>query len=164
MSQGTSVRTHFAARHPWLGGSTRGTNCIFSRLGSGAKVGGSSDIGPAEMITAISALLVCVVALLTPVQVAAQEARPRSILVLDQSDLRGPFYYSVFSGLRSAVSADDRSQITLYAESLDLSRFRGTNYEALLRRYLKEKYQDVPIGVVVAIGGCDPRTGIALAF
>ena len=104
------------------------------------------------MITAISALLVCVVALLTPVQVAAQEARPRSILVLDQSDLRGPFYYSVFSGLRSAVSADDRSQITLYAESLDLSRFRGTNYQALLQRYLKEKYQDVPIGVVVAAG------------
>jgi hypothetical protein len=57
------------------------------------------------MITAISALLVCVVSLLTPVQVAAQEARPRSILVLDhQSDLRGPFYYSVFSGLRSAVA------------------------------------------------------------
>jgi hypothetical protein len=56
------------------------------------------------MITAISALLVCVVSLLTPVQVAAQEARPRSILVLDQSDVRGPFYYSVFSGLRSAVA------------------------------------------------------------
>ena len=104
------------------------------------------------MITRISTVLVCVAALLTPGQVAAQQARSRSILVLDQSDLRGPFYHSVFSGLRSALSADGRSHITLYAESLDLSRFRGTNYEALLYRYLKEKYQDVPIGAVVAIG------------
>jgi hypothetical protein len=89
------------------------------------------------MIMVISALLVCVIALLTPVQVAAQEARSRSILVLDQSDLRGPFYYSVFSGLRSAVSADDRLHITLYAKSLHLSRFRGTNYEALLHQLFR---------------------------
>ena len=104
------------------------------------------------MITRVSTVLVCVATLLTPGQVAAQQARSRSILVLDQSDLRGPFYHSVFSGLRSALSADGRSHVTLYAESLDLSRFRGINYEALLYRYLKEKYQDVPIGAVVAIG------------
>jgi hypothetical protein len=37
-----------------------------------------------------------------------QEARLRSMLVLDQSDLREPFYHPVFSGLRSALSADGR--------------------------------------------------------
>ena len=79
----------------------------------------------------ISALLIAATVFLTPLQVTAQEGRSRSILVLDQSDLRGPFYYSVFSGLRSALSSDGQSHITLYAESLDLSRFRGTNYEAL---------------------------------
>jgi signal transduction histidine kinase len=112
-------------------------------------------IGPnvgSAMVAWISALLVGVAAFLTPLQVTAEERRSRSILVLDQSDLRGPFYYSVFSGLRSVLSADDRSHITIYTESLDLNRFRGKDYEALLKRYLKEKYQGVPIGVVVAAG------------
>jgi len=104
------------------------------------------------MVAWISALLVGVAAFLTPLQVMAEERRSRSILVLDQSDLRGPFYYSVFSGLRSVLSADDRSHITIYTESLDLNRFRGKDHEALLQRYLKEKYQGVPIGVVVAAG------------
>jgi signal transduction histidine kinase len=112
-------------------------------------------IGPnvgSAMVAWISALLIGVAAFLTPIPVTAQEGRSRSILVLDQSDLRGPFYYSVFSGLRSALSADERSHITLYAESLDLSRFSGKNYEAVLQRHIKEKYRNVPIGVVVAAG------------
>jgi signal transduction histidine kinase len=104
------------------------------------------------MITRISALLVSVVALLTPIQVTAQETRSRSILVLDQADMRGPFYYQVFSGFRSVVNTDGKSHITLYTESLDLSRFRGKSYEASLRRHFKDKYQDIPIGLVVAIG------------
>jgi hypothetical protein len=70
--------------------------------------------------------------LLAPIQVIAQEMRARSILVLDQSDMRGPFYYQVFSGLRSLVNADSRAHIPPYTESLD--RFRGERYEASLLR------------------------------
>jgi signal transduction histidine kinase len=83
---------------------------------------------------------------------AGAELRPRSILVLDQSELRGPFYYQLFSGLREVVTRENRSHTTLYAESLDLSRFNGAAYEQTLQGYLKEKYRDRPIGVVVAIG------------
>src|SRR6476620_4491603 len=104
------------------------------------------------MVAWISALLVGVAAFLTPLQVMAEERRSRSILVLDQSDMRGPFYYQVFSGLRSVVNADSQAHITLYTESLDLNRFRGERYEASLLRHFKDKYQDVPIGAVVAIG------------
>jgi signal transduction histidine kinase len=110
------------------------------------------NVGPAGMNMRISVLLVGVVALLVSAQVAAQEARPRSILMLDQSDMRGPFYYQVFSGLRSTVNADSGSRITLYPESLDLNRFRGTGYEASLLRHFKDKYRGIPIGVVVAVG------------
>ncbi len=87
-----------------------------------------------------------------PACVSAQELRPRSILVLDQSDLRGPFYYQVFSGLRAVVAADTREHTTLYAENLDLSRFEGPAYEESLQRYLKERYRDRQIGVIVAVG------------
>jgi phosphoglycerate-specific signal transduction histidine kinase len=46
----------------------------------------------------ISALSICVTALLTCFPVTAQEGRLRSLPVLDQSDLRGPFCHWVFSG------------------------------------------------------------------
>jgi signal transduction histidine kinase len=104
------------------------------------------------MIAWVSALLIAATVFLSPLQVTAQEGRSRSILVLTQSDLRGPFYHSVFSGLRSALSSDGQSHITLYAESLDLSRFRGTSYQALLQHYLREKYRGLPISAVVAVG------------
>jgi signal transduction histidine kinase len=97
-------------------------------------------------------LIVFLVATLAPAGVSAQEKRPRSILVLDQSDLRGPFYYQVFSELRAVVTSEARSQTTLYTESLDLSRFNGPAYEQSLERHFKEKYRDRPISVIVAVG------------
>jgi hypothetical protein len=109
-------------------------------------------VGSEAMIARISALSICAAVLFTSFPVTAQQGRSRSLLVPDPSDLRGPLYHSVFSGLPSALSADDRSYTTLYAESLDLNCFRGNACEAFLRRSLKEKYQDVPIGVVVGIG------------
>jgi len=104
------------------------------------------------MVIRIGGLVLCAAVLLAPVCSMAGELRPRSILVLDQSDLRGSFYYEVFSAIRSAVNADGRSHITLYTESLDLSRFNGEAYEESVRKHLQVKYRDAPIGVVVAIG------------
>jgi signal transduction histidine kinase len=83
---------------------------------------------------------------------SAAEPRARSILYLDQSDLRGPFYYQIFSALRAEISADKTGPITLYAEDLDLNRFKGEAYKASLEQFLKEKYRDRPIGVIVAVG------------
>jgi signal transduction histidine kinase len=96
--------------------------------------------------------IVGLLVLLAPMALA-QERRPRphSILVLDQSD-GGPFYQQILSGLRSGVNSHMDAHVTLYNESLDLSRFKGDAYTATLKRYVKEKYQDKAIGVVVAIG------------
>src|SRR5436190_1279374 len=104
------------------------------------------------MIARVGGLIVWLAMLLAPVGVPAAETRPRSILLLDQSDLRGPFYYQAFSALRAEVSANPQSHVTLYAESLDLSRFGGETYEASLRQLLKEKYRADTIGVIVAVG------------
>ena len=88
--------------------------------------------------------------MLAPACLSAQDVSPRSVLVLDQSNLRGPFYYQLSSALREVLAADGR--ITIYGENLDLTRFSGAAYEESLKRYLKEKYRDRPIGVVVAHG------------
>jgi signal transduction histidine kinase len=105
---------------------------------------------PRVMILRIIGLIVCLTAV--PVHLPAAEMRARSILVLDQSESRGPFYYQIFEGLCSVVNADTRFHTTLYSENLDLSRFNGASYEESLKQQLKEKYRDRPIGVVVAVG------------
>src|SRR5580704_2627506 len=107
---------------------------------------------PRVMILRIIGLIVCLTAVLVPVHLPAAEMRARSILVLDQSESRGPFYYQIFTGLRSVVNADTRFHTTLYSENLDLSRFNGASYEESLKQQLKEKYRDRPIGVVIAVG------------
>jgi signal transduction histidine kinase len=115
---------------------------------------GASPFGVRAMIRfiRIRELVIILVAALTPACLSAQETRPRSILVLDQSELVGPFYFEIFSGLRAVVVADPRGHTTLYSENLDLSRFKGPAYEQSLQRHLKEKYRDRPIGVIVAVG------------
>src|SRR5260370_13768209 len=100
-------------------------------------------------------LIVVLVAVMAPAGLSAQEMRPRAILVLDQSDLRGPFYYQVFSGLRAVVATDSHEHTTLYAENLDLSRSEGSEDEETQQRYSKEKYGDRRIGVIVAVGAAE---------
>jgi signal transduction histidine kinase len=83
---------------------------------------------------------------------AAEGVRPRSMVVLDDSNVRSPFYYEVFSRLRATVSVSAGSPVTIYAESLDLTRFTGQAYEEGLNKYFQVKYGDKPIGVIVAVG------------
>ncbi len=112
------------------------------------------DVGVvASVMTRIRGLIVFLVLTLAQACAWAQELRPHSILVLDQAELRGPFYDLLFSGLRDVVVGHTHSNVTLYGENLDLSRFGGQAYEQNLKRFLHEKYRDKPIGAVVAIGG-----------
>jgi signal transduction histidine kinase len=106
------------------------------------------------MIVRTGVLIVWLAAMLAPVISPAAEARPRSILVIEQSAAHGPFYYQAFSALRSEVDAgaNSGSHVTLYVESLDLGRFKGEAYESSLRQLLKEKYRDEAIGVIVVVG------------
>jgi hypothetical protein len=81
---------------------------------------------------------------LVAVPLPAAEVGPRSILVLDQSEANAPFYYQIFSGLRSAVNADAGSDTTLYSENLDLSRFDGAACEENLRQQLDVSESSLP--------------------
>src|SRR5690349_2861402 len=103
-------------------------------------------------IISLGSLIAAVFAVLAPASVSAQEVRPHSVLVLDQSDLRGPFYYQLWTGLRGQLEAHADAHVTIYGENLGLTRFGGAAYEESLKRHLAEKYRDKPIGVVVAIG------------
>src|SRR5205823_3240854 len=97
-------------------------------------------------------IVVALIACLAPGPLLAAQPAPRSILVFDQSDTRGPFYSQIFSGLRSTVNANAGAGVTIYLEDLDLSRFNGGAYEESLRVQLEQKYRDRPVGVLVAVG------------
>src|SRR5262245_18477598 len=92
-----------------------------------------------------------IVILTSPIAgVAAQ--LPRSVLILDQSDADSAWYSAISSGFRSTLNAKSAVRISVYTEHLDLSRFGGPRYDELLRRYLRDKFSDRPIGVVLAQG------------
>jgi signal transduction histidine kinase len=85
---------------------------------------------------------------------SAQQAVPRSILILDESAgaAAGPFYAGIVSALRASVNRDPSNQYSIYVEHLDLSRFRGPSYELGLNRFFSTKYKERPVGVIVAVG------------
>lgn len=100
------------------------------------------------MVRIIIWFAACVIATVT----FAGEPRPRSILVLDQSDISGPLFHQIFSALTETLHKDPGTPVTVYFESLDLSRFTGSDYEESLQRHLQVKYRDKPIGVLVPVG------------
>jgi ABC-type uncharacterized transport system substrate-binding protein len=105
--------------------------------------------GAPRCLTILTALLAL---FLGSLGLSAAEPRPRRVLVLDQSETTSPFYYAIFTALRSTVTADSGEPVSVHLESLDLDPFNGPRYEAALMFHLGEKYRDRPPGVLVAVG------------
>jgi hypothetical protein len=91
--------------------------------------------------------MICVASL-----VAADEQRPRSVLIVEHSDPALPYFLQLNASLRSTLKAASPTPISVYAESLDFARFSGPRYEENLRAFIRSKYRDTPIGTLVAVG------------
>ena len=76
----------------------------------------------------------------------------RSILVLNEAAMIGPFYSAAYAALRSSVANKSVKPVSLFLEQLELERFSGASYEQSLKTYLQAKYSNEPIGVIVAFG------------
>jgi signal transduction histidine kinase len=96
--------------------------------------------------------VVCVFACVAPAVARGAESLPRSVLYLDQNDPGEPFAAGISAAFRSTIDAGSSERIAIYAENLDLIRSPGERHEEILKTYLREKYRDRPIGVIVAIG------------
>ena len=92
-----------------------------------------------------------IVVLGSPMAGAAAQL-PRSVLILDQSGRDSVWFDAFFLAFRSTVNPKSAMHVSVYAEHLDLSRFGGARHDELLRRYLRDKFSERPIGVVVAQG------------
>ena len=100
----------------------------------------------------LSRVVVASIVVLGPTMVGAAAQLPRSVLILDQSGRDSVWFDAFFSAFRSTLSAKSAARVSVYSEHLDLSRFSGPRHDELLRSYLRDKFSERPIGVVVAQG------------
>ena len=96
-------------------------------------------------------ILMVVPGLLLP-RLAAAEPQQRAVLVLDQSSAGLPFNAAVTSAIRSTINAGSNSPISFYSEHLDANRFFGPEYENEFVQFLKAKYRERHIDVMIVFG------------
>ncbi len=96
--------------------------------------------------------LIAGLVLIFPTPPCGAEPVQRNVLILDESGPGGlsPGYAEISRAFRDTLVAKSRAQI--FAMNLDLNQFSGPKYTALLKGHIREKYQDIPIGVLLAIG------------
>lgn len=89
---------------------------------------------------------------LATVNFVAAEPLPRSVLVINQSGPNRPWIVGFSTALRNILQADPSGPISLYIEDLDLTEFRSPEYEDSALEFLRVKYRNKSIGVVVSLG------------
>ena len=100
-----------------------------------------------------AALLVSIVVMLLPSVLRAQEAaEPKRILVLYWYNKDFPFNAAFDKQFRTVLQSAPAGTVEYYPEYLESNRFPGENQSLFLRDYLRDKYADRPIDVVVTSG------------
>jgi signal transduction histidine kinase len=77
---------------------------------------------------------------------------PRSLLILNEGSAGIQGYADTAAALRATINAGASEPFAFYIEDLDLNLFQGLNYQKVLLTYLREKYFDRRIGIIVANG------------
>jgi signal transduction histidine kinase len=98
---------------------------------------------------AITFVFVCAVVWLVPLPAYGQSSATKKVLVLywDAKDVPGNVSFD--QGFQAGMQSEP-SRWELYSEYLDSARFPGEHQNQLLHDYLREKYVDKKIDVVVA--------------
>src|SRR5215813_4877246 len=101
-----------------------------------------------------AALLFWVVALMTPsVARAQQTAGPKRVLVLYWYGKDFPANIRFDRSFQAALQSAPDGTVEYYPEYLESDRFPGESQAQGLRDYLRQKYADRTIDVVVSAGG-----------
>ena len=77
---------------------------------------------------------------------------PRSVLIIHQWESNLPWYEDFSSALNDGLHAGSPEVVTLFAEYMDLGRFKSPAHHETLHRYIIEKYQDREFGIILAVG------------
>src|SRR5690242_4000180 len=110
----------------------------------------SAKVGGGRTGTAV-VLLGVVMSLLSSVVGAEQAASPKRILVLYWYNKDWPGNLAFGQNFQAVLQTSSNGNVEYYAESLESNQFPGENQSLLLRDYLRQKYADRSIDVVVAV-------------
>ncbi|HKE83641.1 MAG TPA: ATP-binding protein [Vicinamibacterales bacterium] len=97
-------------------------------------------------------IAVGIVVILLPLAASADVPATKRVLLLHQAGGPGTFRGRFDLAFVEAIRSGDPASIDLYDESVETSRFPGAEQARLLREYLKHKYADRAIDVIVAQG------------
>jgi signal transduction histidine kinase len=76
---------------------------------------------------------------------------PRTVLIIDEADASSGLPTTFSRTLRVTLS-NVQPHITVFEETLGQNQFYDSRQETILQSYLREKYRDERIGLVVAVG------------
>ena len=113
------------------------------------------------LVIATRFLLTCCVILQIVLVVSAQAAGTKRVVVVywDNKDFPGNLRFDeAFQSQLRSLSGD----VEYYPEYFESSRFPGEQYELSFSRYLREKYAELPIDVVVA--SADPALNFLVKY
>jgi len=114
-------------------------------------------------VVAAMVLLAGLVIVLSPAAARAQRARnAKGILVLYWYNKDFPANVIFDQNFQASLQSASGGPIEYYPEYFETDRFPGVSYELLLRDYLRQKYADRTVDVVVAAG--DPPLDFLLKY
>jgi signal transduction histidine kinase len=99
----------------------------------------------------IATSIMLVLLSLVSAQACAQQL-PRTVLLLDQGSANYPMAGAIVSAFQAEMNAQASTSVPVIVESLNLAVFGDAHHIDLLRDYLREKYRNKPISVIVARG------------
>lgn len=99
---------------------------------------------------AVRSLIFLLAILLLPSVAMAQS--PHLVLIFDGGEFTSPFRVEHAAAIRSELTSESNQQIEIYPEGLQLDRFPGPEYKKNLIQWLKNKYSNRKIDVIIAEG------------
>jgi signal transduction histidine kinase len=83
---------------------------------------------------------------------AEQPSPPSAVLILNQSNSYRPWPNQIINEIRTTLDNRAGGSVPVYAEDLDLYRFKGPDYLDVTEKYLEQKYRGKSLGAIIPVG------------
>jgi signal transduction histidine kinase len=82
---------------------------------------------------------------------SAETTAPTRVLIIHQYSMDMPFRAAFDPAFQNALRASFSGPLEIYSEALETYRFSGADHSLLMQRYLRDKYHDRRLDVVIAV-------------
>jgi len=110
--------------------------------------------GPARRLPSLRSAIAAAVLvfILACPDISADPTKPKNVLILLSGEYGLPAYDTILNEIRSVVKDGYSRPLNLYAEYMDSARFPTVHEERAAVDFYRQKYQNLPIDLLIAIG------------